>query len=245
MLVLALDTSTRIGSVAVVRDGEVVAAASGDATRLHAERLPTWLLEMLDTARVGLRDVDRLAVLSGPGGFTGLRVGLATVQGLAVGLDRPVVVASTLEALAWGAHLGRPSATLAGAWMRGMRGEIFTALYQPAAAETPTGLMPLLSPLVATPAEAAAQWASVVADGTTVAVAGDGWDSDGATLVAALPAGVATPVDSGPPAALLGRMACHLQARPVGPAAVLPTYIRWPDAVLTRQQAGQPVAGEP
>src|SRR5690606_21518629 len=130
MLVLALDTSTRAGSVAIARDGDVVAESTGDASRMQAERLPGWLMDVLADAGHALADVDRLAVLSGPGGFTGLRVGLATMQGLALGLQREVFVASTLEVLAWGASLQMPMAERAGAWMRGMRGEVFTALYQ-------------------------------------------------------------------------------------------------------------------
>lgn len=249
MLVLALDTSTRAGSVAVARDGDVLVERIGDATRMQAERLPDWLIATLAETGHTLPDVDRLAVLSGPGGFTGLRVGLATVQGLALGLQRDVFVASTLEVLAWGASLAMPSATLIGAWMRGMRGEVFTAAYRRAddsvEAESPSGLVAVLAPLVDTPTGAAARWAEATAgnDAISIAVTGDAWDTSGSALCDALQGPAPAYVTVGPWAGLLARLASRPGAVGVAPHAVAPTYIRRPDAVLTRERSGVPVAG--
>ena len=242
MLILALDTSTRSGSLALAEGPELVAAHTGDADRLHATRLPGALADLLAAHGRTLGDVDRLAVLSGPGGFTGLRVGLATIQGLAFALDREVYVASTLEVLAWAAHRARPDAPLLGAWMRGMRGEVFSAIYRPAdtpadAGSRPTGLVEVLPPSVGTPAEVAALWPVHVND-ALVAVAGDAWAGDGAVLDAAVPGCTLVPVDAPPLAGLLAMLAAHPAAVAVTPHAVAPTYVRRPDAVLTRERAG-------
>ena len=100
MRVLALDTTTRTGSVALVDEERVVEERSGDAGRTHAERLPSELIAVADANQVALSEVDVFAVASGPGSFTGLRIGIATVQGLAVVNRRRVVGVSALEALA-------------------------------------------------------------------------------------------------------------------------------------------------
>src|SRR5438046_705271 len=89
--VLALDTTTRAGSVALVEDGRVLDERAGDATRTHAERLPAELLARLDAGDLTLADVDLFAVASGPGSFTGLRIGIATMQGLAFVGGRRIV----------------------------------------------------------------------------------------------------------------------------------------------------------
>jgi tRNA threonylcarbamoyl adenosine modification protein YeaZ len=100
VLTLALDTTTRAGSVAVVRDAAVLALVSGDMTRTHGERLPRELDLALHQASVRARELQLLAVASGPGAFTGLRIGLAAMQGLAMVLGIPVVAVSALDALA-------------------------------------------------------------------------------------------------------------------------------------------------
>src|SRR4029453_17078434 len=81
VLVLALDSSTRAGSVAVVRADNVLALIEGDASRTHAERVPEEIERALVGAGVDARDLDLLVVSSGPGAFTGLRIGLAAIQG--------------------------------------------------------------------------------------------------------------------------------------------------------------------
>jgi len=249
MLVLALDTSTRAGSVAVARDGAVLVESAGDPSRTQAERLPEWLLATLGAAGHTLADVDRLAVLSGPGGFTGLRVGLATVQGLALGLERDVFVASTLEVLAWGTSQQAPVGAVVGTWMRGMRGEVFTAAYRAADSgvgrQTPSRLEAVVEPLVDIPEGAAARWRDVLGEPGIhpILVTGDAWDTSGATLVDALQGHVIAHVAVGLPAGLLARLACDPAAAGVAPHAVAPTYLRKPDAVVARERDGAPVPG--
>src|SRR3954468_9136501 len=100
MKVLALDTTTRAGSVALVDDDRVIDERAGDASRTHAERLPLEIVAIAQAHGVRLRDIDLFAVAVGPGSFTGLRIGIATVQGLASIQRRRVYGISALEALA-------------------------------------------------------------------------------------------------------------------------------------------------
>src|SRR5262249_9336271 len=100
MLILSLDTTTRAGSAAVLRGRTVVGEIVGDPERTHGERLPVDLRRVLDVSSVSLSAIDLFAVVAGPGSFTGLRVGIATIQGLAMAAGRNVVPVSALEALA-------------------------------------------------------------------------------------------------------------------------------------------------
>ena len=125
VLVLALDTTTRSGSAAVVSDGELLCEIVGDGSRTHGERLRRDLMRVLAAASVGLESIDLLAVAAGPGSFTGLRVGIAAMQGLAMSTGRKIVPISALDALAAAAGYG--SAPVA-AWIDAQRGEVFAAL---------------------------------------------------------------------------------------------------------------------
>ena len=98
MLILALDTATPAASVALVRDGEPFGERTSRAVRVLADAD-----ELLREAGLGPADLDALAVGIGPGSFTGIRIGLAAVRGLALALDLPVAGVSTLDALAAGA----------------------------------------------------------------------------------------------------------------------------------------------
>ena len=90
MLVLALDTTTRRGSVALAREGFILAVDTGDAAIAHGARLPGDLSRVLDAHGLRVADVDLFAVAAGPGSFTGLRIGIATMQGLALGNGKPL-----------------------------------------------------------------------------------------------------------------------------------------------------------
>lgn len=240
MLVLAIDSSTRTGSLALAQHGGVLEVCVGDQASRHAVRLPGDLVALLARHRLALRDVDLLAAAAGPGGFTGLRVGLATVQGLALALDRRVFVASTLDLIAVAAAEALPQARWVGAWMHGMRGEIFTSLYE-RVDSGPTRLAVAVGACVGTPEEVAMQWHAARPEGL-VAVAGDAWPDGGGALRARVTAdlvGVAIP----PLAATLALQASARPGEAVGAAAVRPAYVRRPDAVLTRERAGLPAPG--
>ncbi len=100
MLTLAVTSSTGVVGVAITRDREVLSECHVVTDRRHAEELTPMIREALGFAGVGLDEIDRFAVDVGPGRFTGLRVGLATVRTLAFAKHKPVVGVSSLEVLA-------------------------------------------------------------------------------------------------------------------------------------------------
>lgn len=105
VLTLGVTTSTSVMGVAVGIDGAVMAQRIEPTDRRHAERLIPLIQDVVADTGHGLRDVERLAVDVGPGLFTGLRVGLATVGGLARALDVEVVTATSLFLVAAGAGI--------------------------------------------------------------------------------------------------------------------------------------------
>lgn len=102
MLCLGIETSSRRGSVALVRDETLLARAEHDQPNSHAEQLRPLLARVLDEAKLDKGAIERVAVGIGPGSFTGLRVGIAFAQGIALGLGIPCVGVGSLRAMAWG-----------------------------------------------------------------------------------------------------------------------------------------------
>jgi len=133
MRILALDTSTLTASVAVFIDG--AAAAFGDArAEPHSEKLLPLVDEMLRRAGIAAAAIDAIACGAGPGSFTGLRIGLATAKGLGFALGKPLVLVSSLAALAWPAR-GRDVLALLDAKKREVYAGIFDAAGRPLAPE--------------------------------------------------------------------------------------------------------------
>ncbi len=234
MLILALDTTTRAGSVAVLRDNEVLAELSGDAALTHGQQLPGALMRALADADARLEDVDLLAVAAGPGSFTGLRVGIASMQGIAFARGLKVVPVSTLDALAHETARVRPSnqARLA-SWMDAQRGEVFAALYDASANHA------LEPPSSRSPADTLRAWRAALGTNPVV-FAGDGAVRYRDTIVAAL--GTHAEVIDHVPllAAAVARIAARDPQRAVLPHAVVPIYVRRPDAELAREASGMP-----
>ena len=237
MIILALDTTTRAGSAAVLRDGVVVAELTGDPALTHGQRLPGELMRVMDRAAVRIEDVDLFAVAAGPGSFTGLRVGIATVQGLAMARSRRVVPVSTLDALAWAAaNAAGAAADAAGAatnadrriaaWMDAQRGEVAAALYGP------DGRTMLIGPQSSAPAVVLDRW-SMETDITTAVFTGDGAVRYRETIEGRTgPGALVTPPP--PLARFIGAIAAADPARAVLPHAVVPIYVRVSDAELAR-----------
>src|SRR5688572_3540337 len=173
MLVLALDTTTRAGSAAIVADERLLFEERGDPSRSHAERLPGDLVRGLAAAGLAWTDIDLFAVAAGPGSFTGLRIGIATVQGLAFVHRKRVVPVSALLALSCGAAIGLAAGAIVGSWMDAHRRDVFSALYrvERASAFAVERLAELERPAVGDPATTWARWTSRA---TPDAVVGDG-----------------------------------------------------------------------
>lgn len=101
MKILALDTATRSCSVAATDDESLYAELTTLKNETHSKHLMASIDSVLSSAGFRVEDLDGLAVTIGPGSFTGLRIGISTVKGLANAIDKPVVGISSLEALAW------------------------------------------------------------------------------------------------------------------------------------------------
>lgn len=101
MKLLALESSAKAASCAVLEDGEAVASAWQAAGLTHSRTLLPMVEDMLRNSGMSVGEMDALAVAAGPGSFTGLRIGIAAVKGLAWAVEKPCVPVSTLEAMAW------------------------------------------------------------------------------------------------------------------------------------------------
>ncbi len=254
MRLLALDTTTRAASAALVDDDRTIGVWSSDPARPHASQLPGGLVDMMrgagkagragkaggssDSDAAGAFDsVDVFAVAVGPGSFTGLRIGIATIQGLASACGRRIVPVSALDALAVAvcttpvSSAGRTVATgdaLVAVWMDAHRHEVYSALYRCRWGDL--GGWPAIAdgPAVGDPRACLARWADE-------GYGPDVFAGDGAVLYREwLPDRPA--VAPLPLAEALARLALS-KARAgetVDPAAVRPLYVRRPDVEITR-----------
>jgi tRNA threonylcarbamoyladenosine biosynthesis protein TsaB len=239
MHVLALDTTTRAGSIALVTDARVIIERDGDPARTHAERVPSDILGLLHDAGVKLAEVDVFAIASGPGSFTGLRIGIATLQGLAFVNGRRIVPVSALEALAQIGSQFLPAGAAVAAWIDAHRREVFSALYRVAdgPAFAPCRLLEIDAPAVGDPASTLSRW---LASGRAPNV----FIGDGAVIYADVLAGRETVTPTPALAGAIGRIAVHRSGarETVDPADVQPLYIRRPDAELARESSRCPPA---
>lgn len=230
MLILALDTSTRAGSVALVDDDRVVLERRGNPEATHAERLPGELLAVVKENGVTLADIEVFAIASGPGSFTGLRVGIATLQGLAFVNRRPIAAVPALEALGQIAGHEAQTGQVVAAWMDAHRGDVFSALYRvgDGAPFAASRLIEIEGPAVGSPAATLSRWRD---EGFAV----DIFIGDGAELYASV---IARGLVMTPPAlaGAIGRIAGHRArgGQTVDPAGVQPLYVRRPDAEIAR-----------
>lgn len=236
MVILALDTATRSTVAAcLAADGTVVEARddppAGERPN-HASRLLALAEDVLVGTGAAWEDVNRIAVGVGPGGFTGLRIGVASARALAQARGIPLVAISSLQALALGAsHPERAEKTAARsvvAVIDARRKEVFAAAWDPAAAADPAA-KPLLAPAAYSPHTLAA--AAGALPGPVHAV------GDGALLYrdALEAAGIQVAPAGDPVHHVRGGALCRLAAAAPEPAtggdAVLPDYRREPDAV--------------
>jgi tRNA threonylcarbamoyladenosine biosynthesis protein TsaB len=237
VLILALDTTTRGGSAAIVRDAELLALVAGDQTRTHGERLPGEIDRALREAGLSAAALDLLVVASGPGAFTGLRIGLAAIQGLAMVTGRPVVGVSALDALAdtvWPALAAAPPERRLVTWMDAQRGEVFAGRYAASGEGWVADSEPSVGPPDAALSALPQTWrdAAFIGDGATRYRARiEQWSA--AARVIETPAALA------PALARIGRQ--RAAAGGAGPPhALQPLYVRRPDAEIERERRTPP-----
>lgn len=227
MLTLAVDTSHMKGSTAVIRGAELLGEVVFDASDTHSATLMPAVDACLRTAKSALNRIDRFAVVSGPGSFTGLRIGLATVKALAAVRRRPVVPVTSLEVLASALPFAEhPVLVLIDA----RRGEVYAGLFTTRDG-APVELMGPFSDEPARTVERAAE----VSNGGPFVLCGTGAERYRDVLSPIVSEGsrFAGPRWSIPSASLLAVLSCtkspvsyeHLPA-------LEPLYIRPPDARL-------------
>jgi tRNA threonylcarbamoyladenosine biosynthesis protein TsaB len=248
VIVLALDSTTPSGSIAVALGDGSIAARPGDARRGWSGRLPGEIVELLDAHRLRPIDVGIFAVAAGPGSLTGLRVGIATVQGFAFATGRRVVPVSALDALAEHACTregAEPRGDVVVAWTNAMRGEVFSALYAPRRPTAPCDdpWERVRAATVGSPDEAAAAIAAT--DPRGVVAVGDVEEALSGPLSKRFGERL-TLLERPLLAPLIARMAVRLADRgaAVSPHAVRPLYVRKPDAVLARERRAAPAADD-
>ncbi len=127
MLILALESSAKAASVALVRDGRLLGQSTQISALTHSRTLLPMAEDLLKNCELTTGDVDLFAVAHGPGSFTGIRIGVSTVKGLAWATDKPCVGVSTLEALAW--H-GLAAGGIVCPVMDARRSQVYNALFE-------------------------------------------------------------------------------------------------------------------
>jgi tRNA threonylcarbamoyladenosine biosynthesis protein TsaB len=223
MVILALDTTTKTGSCELMRDRRLMDERTTDPAQSQASRLPGDLMALLHDAGVALDEVDVFAVAVGPGSFTGLRVGIATMQGLAFAGGKPLIGISAFDALAAIAAAMPAAPARVATWVDAWRGEVFAARYENGVEVEP--------PLVAHPEALLAGLGDAAAT-----FIGDAAGTYRELIRAAMPGAVIAEPPSPPLAATLASLAAAATAaghRPP-PHAIRPLYVRRPDVELAR-----------
>jgi tRNA threonylcarbamoyladenosine biosynthesis protein TsaB len=222
MRVLALEASTLAGGVALLDGERLVAEYVLDVSLTHSERMLATIDRVLGDAGWTVRDLDGLAVAVGPGSFTGLRVAVSTVKGLALALSVPVAAVPTLDAMA----AAVPFACLpVCAVIAARRHDVYASLYR----WHEGGMRREWDYLALTPAALAERLTE------PVIVAGDG------AAVIASPHARALPAPRRLPApACVGMLGLERlrSGEVVKPADLAPLYVRPPEAELKRRAAG-------
>ena len=250
MVILALDTTTPEGSLAVARNGVLLADQVGDSANTHGQRLPEEATSLLRTHGLSLRSVDVYVVCSGPGSFTGLRVGLATIQAFALAHGRSIVPIPALEALAYLAITApeRSKTDSIGSIMDAHRGEVFAALYAPPSDEKTSSyiqgsvrlfppLKPLFSPTVGKLEAVLMDWHTALV-GRSVHLVGRGTAEAAMLLEAKMGSRPVFLADPPPLAPIMTRIgaARAMAGKAIKPHAVRPVYVRRSDAEIARSR---------
>jgi tRNA threonylcarbamoyladenosine biosynthesis protein TsaB len=241
MRILALDTSTFVGTVAVLRDGELLAEWSASVRASHGETLLPHLARALEQSELALSDIDLFAVGIGPGSFTGVRIGVATAKGLALAEGKPLVGVTSLRVIARGMAAGALRAVAVDAH----KGEVYCALYE---LDRTGALRERLAPFHDLPERAALRMREAAGAGE-LWIAGNGIARYGQELLA--PFG--TEVARAPAFCDVPRAAClaheaqllHAEFGPSDLARLEPLYVRASDAKLPAPRGAGLDAREP
>ncbi len=128
-IILCLESSTQICSVAVLKNGQVASLIESHLRYRHGEWLTTAIDHALDAASASKEDISALSITTGPGSYTGLRVGLATAKAFCMALGIPLITHSSLEVLAYGIrnHVDSPAYVMP--MMDARRMEVYTAIF--------------------------------------------------------------------------------------------------------------------
>jgi tRNA threonylcarbamoyladenosine biosynthesis protein TsaB len=236
--ILALDTATRATVAALCdlpgtdlelerRDDPVAGARPG-----HARRLLELTVELLEQSGGGWELVERIAVGTGPGTFTGLRIGIATARGLARAREIPLVGVSTLESLALGAQAAAAEMELDRVYavLDARRGEVFAASWEREDGD-PAAARQLSAPVAIAPERLAAELAEL---GRSVLAIGDGAIEFRQALERS---GAVVPEDGSGLHRVSAINHCRLAVSAAVPAPVdvRPAYLRLPDAEIARR----------
>ncbi len=215
MLTFALDTATASPSLALVRDEDPIAELWLAPEPGSGRRVLEAGHGLLVSAGLAVTDLDAIVVGVGPGGFTGLRIGLATALGLGQALAVPVTGASSLEALALGIAAELPDGSLVAPMLDARRRELFTAVYRSRGGD----LEELVVPLAVAPQEFIARLRDF---GEPVGIGGEGVEAagDGIREFTVLPAGA--------PAHRLSAAALVRRVRSGAGRPARPVYARLP-----------------
>lgn len=128
MLILAIESSGTVASVALADDDRLIAEYTMNNGLTHSQTLLPMIDEIMKSSGIDKEKLDAIAISRGPGSFTGLRIGSATAKGLGLALDIPLIEVSTLEALAF--NLAATGNTLIVPIMDARRNEVYTAVYE-------------------------------------------------------------------------------------------------------------------
>ncbi|NVD75021.1 tRNA (adenosine(37)-N6)-threonylcarbamoyltransferase complex dimerization subunit type 1 TsaB [Duganella sp. BJB1802] len=155
-IILAIETSSELASVALLRGGSVISRVSS-GVRTHSQSVLPMIQELLAEAGIALKDCDAIAFGSGPGSFTGVRTACGIAQGLAFGGNLPVVPVVTLDAMALACHQRHGAAEVL-AVLDARMGEVYWAQYRFADGAAP---VPVLPPALSAPEAVRPQGAPV------------------------------------------------------------------------------------
>lgn len=127
-LLLCIDTSSPVCSVALAEDTNLLSLCETTEHNAHARLLTTLIQDCAANAKIDLHEIDTIAVNTGPGSFTGLRIGVSTAKGIAYALNKPIITVSALQALAYGIHNHNKAAHYL-PLIDARHGKVYAALY--------------------------------------------------------------------------------------------------------------------